>query len=101
MPRRIRVTLTETQRQELVKARNSHTKPYVRERAAAILKVADGTPVSHVAEHGLLKRREPETVAGWIRRYEQEGLKGLEVRPGAGRKPAFSPSKQGRSRKRG
>ncbi len=92
MPRRIRVTLSEEQRQELLKARNQHSKPYVRERAAAILKVADGALVSHVAEHGLLKRHEPETVAGWIRRYQEEGLEGLEVRPGAGRKPAFSPS---------
>jgi len=62
MPRRIEVSLSEERRQELLKARNSHRKPYVRERAGAFLKVADGTPASHVAEHGLLRRREPETV---------------------------------------
>lgn len=92
MPKRIRVTLSEDQRRELEQARDRHKKGYVRVRAAAILKVADGAVVSHVAEHGLLKRHEPETVSGWIKRYLAEGLEGLEVRPGAGRQPSFSPS---------
>ena len=55
MPKRIRVTLSEDQRRELEQARDRHKKGYVRVRAAAILKVADGAVVSHVAEHGLLK----------------------------------------------
>ena len=98
MPRAYQLTLSEEQRAELKKARNTHPKAYVRERAAAILKVADGQSVRQVALHGLLKPREPETVSGWIARYLAEGVKGLLVRPGAGRKPAFSPSEQGRSR---
>lgn len=93
MPAPIRITLSDEQRRELERARNTDAKPYVRERAAAILKVADGQTVRQVALNGLLKPHEPETVAGWIERYLREGISGLRVRPGAGRKPGFSPSK--------
>ena len=37
------VEWTETQRQELERARDTHPKAYVRERAAALLKIAGGT----------------------------------------------------------
>ena len=98
MPARIKITLTEAQQQELKRARDRHPKPYVRERAAAILKVAAGQSMRQVALNGLQKRHEPETIRGWIDSYFKRGLKGLLVQPGAGRKPGFSPSKQGRSR---
>jgi hypothetical protein len=94
MPAAMKVTLTNEQRQELEQARDRADKPYVRERAAAILKVADGQSVRQVALTGLLKQHEPETVSGWIRQYLSEGAPGLRVRPGAGRKAAFSPSEQ-------
>ena len=87
-----KVNLTAEQRKELLRARDHHEKAYVRERAAAILKVADGQSVRQVALHGLLKRHEPETVSEWIKRYLSEGLEGLLVKPGRGRKPAFFPS---------
>jgi transposase len=90
--RRTKVNLTTEQHRELVWARDHHEKPYVRERAAAILKVAEGQSVRQVALRGLLKRRSEETVSEWIKRYLAEGLQGLLVRPGRGRKPAFSPS---------
>lgn len=85
------VNLTAKQRSELLRARDHHEKPYVRERAAAVLKVADGQSVRQVALHGLLKRHEPETVSEWIKRYLSEGVGGLLIRPGRGRKPAFFP----------
>jgi len=86
-----KVNLTAEQRNELLRARDHHEKPYVRERAAAVLKVADGQSVRQVALHGLLKRHEPETVSEWIKRYLSEGVGGLLIRPGRGRKPAFFP----------
>jgi transposase len=86
------VNLTTKQRNELSWAREHHEKPYVRERAAGILKVADGQSVRQVALHGLLKSHEPETVSEWIKRYLSEGLEGLLIKPGRGRKPAFFPS---------
>lgn len=99
MPGRKELKLSAAQQAELVKARNRHPKPYVRERAAAILKVAAGQSMRQVALQGLTKPHEPETVSGWIKRYLQEGVSGLLVRPGAGRKPVFSPSERGRGGK--
>lgn len=86
------VTLTRSQREALIQARDRHPKPYVRERAAAILKVAAGHSLTQVAQHGLYRTRGIETVSDWITRYEAEGITGLLVRAGRGRKPAFSPS---------
>ena len=95
MPRHIRIQLTEAQRQELIQMRDGHPKPFVRERAAAVLKVADGALIQHVAERGLLKRHEPETVKGWLERYLAAGRSGWQIRRGRGRKPKFSPSDAG------
>jgi len=88
-----RISLTQEQRQQLTRLRDTACKPYVRERCAAILKVADGMSVAQVAGRGLLRRRRHETVSGWLSRFEQEGVQGLRVRPGRGRKPAFSPQR--------
>lgn len=92
MPRPLHLVLSAEEQVALVAARDHHAKPYVRERAAALLKVAAGHSVRWVAEVGGLKRHEPEVVSGWIRRFHQDGIAGLLVRPGRGRKPAFSPS---------
>ncbi|MFQ6101667.1 MAG: helix-turn-helix domain-containing protein [Anaerolineae bacterium] len=91
MPAPYKLELSDEQKAELEEARRRHPKAYVRERAAAILKVAAGESIRQVALKGLLRRREPETVKGWIDRYLAEGLAGLEVKPGRGRKPVFFP----------
>ena len=44
MPRRLVLTLSADQRPELLRARNTDRVPCVRERAAALLKIADGMP---------------------------------------------------------
>lgn len=93
MPAAYKLGLTEEQIAELEFARRRHPKPYVRERAAAILKVSAGNSIRQVALKGLLRRRRPETVKEWINRYLAEGLAGLLIRPGRGRKPVFSPLK--------
>lgn len=92
MPKRIRVTLSAAQADELRQARDQHPKGYVRERAAGILKVAHGATLTEVGAQGLYRRHEPETVHGWIEQYLAKGLAGLVVKPGSGRKPKFSPS---------
>ena len=94
------VELTARQRAELARVRDTDPKPYVRERAAAILKVASGDAVYQVAETGLFRRRCPETVADWIARFQQGGIAGLQVRAGRGRTPAFSPSASRRGQRR-
>ena len=91
MCRRHLFTLTDRQRRFLTRVRDYHRKPYLRERAAALLKVAAGWDIQDVAAYGLLKPRSRNTVAGWLRRYEARGLAGLKVAKGRGRKPAFFP----------
>lgn len=98
MPPVYRIKLSREQMQELEQVRDYHAKPYVRERAAAILKVGSGLSLRQVALHGLLRRRTPECVKEWCERYLAEGKSGLLVRKGRGRKPAFFPQERGRSR---
>src|SRR5690242_14792177 len=88
--RRTLLTLSEVQRLELLALRDHHPKPSRRGQAAALLKVADGWPAAHVAAFGLLRPRDPETVAAWVHRYLHGGFAALAVGPGRGRKPAFS-----------
>ena len=96
------VELTAAQRQELERLRDTAAKAYLRERAAALLKIADGMPAAQVARRGLLRVRRPDTVYDWLNRYEAEGVAGLTLRQGRGRKPAFSPGASGcPSRQRG
>jgi transposase len=92
MARVIRIQLNDAQRQELRHVRAHHAKAFLRERAAAVLKVGEGALIQHVAENGLLKRHEPETVKGWIEQYLSAGLAGWQIKAGRGRKPKFSPS---------
>ena len=91
MPLGRQLHLTPEQRQALLDLRDRSPKPYLRERAAALLKVADGEYPAAVARSGLLRPRDPDTLYSWIDRFEREGIAGLAVRPGGGRKPAFSP----------
>jgi hypothetical protein len=75
----------------LVQLRDHAPKAYLRERAAALLKVASGQPAAAVARSGLLRPRAADTVYAWLNRFAAEGVAGLTVKPGRGRKPAFSP----------
>jgi hypothetical protein len=68
------------------------TSAYLRECAAAILKVASGYRFLQVGEHSLHKRHEPETVHRWVKPYLSDGLAGLIFKADSGRKPKFSPS---------
>lgn len=92
MAQPLTLELTERQRAELETVRDTHAKAYIRERAAALLKIADGQSPLQVAQQGLLKPRNPDTVYSWYHRYQAEGIAGLYIRPGRGRRPAFSPS---------
>jgi len=96
MAQPLRVDLSEEQRDELIDVRDCHDKPYMREKAAAVLKVAgppdgDGQSARQVALSGLLRERRPNTVRDWIHAYKEEGIEGLIVEDGRGQKPTFSP----------
>jgi hypothetical protein len=92
------VKLTDEERTELERVRDTHPKPYMREHAAALLKIAEGHSGLQVAQHLLLRRRCQEAIYEWVERYRTEGIAGWIVRPGRGRKPLFSPSGIGRGR---
>jgi transposase len=87
-----KISLTSEQKHELENLLLHHDKPYIREKAAAILKVAQGQSGVHVAKEGLLKKRRKNTVYDWIYRYQSEGIAGLFIKKGRGRKASFFPS---------
>jgi len=89
MPKLITICLMPEQEEQLKQIRDTHKDAYMRERAAAIIKVAQGISPRQVALNGLLKTRKPDTVRDWVRRFQSEGIAGLPVRPGQGRKPAY------------
>ena len=91
MSQRRRVELSAEQREELTWRVRHDPKPYVRERASAILKVAGGEVAARVAAGGLLVPRDPDTVYGWLDRFAERGVAGLTIAPGRGRKPTLSP----------
>jgi len=78
------LTLTEEQRQELLQLRDHDARPYVRERGAALLKIAEGQSPHRVAKSGLLKPRDPDTVYAWLDCYEAQGAAGLIAHPQGG-----------------
>lgn len=84
--------LTTTERAELTRLRDTAPQAYLRERAAALLKIADGMSAARVAREGLLRPRKPDTVYAWMNRFVAAGIAGLQMTKGRGRKPAFSPS---------
>ena len=90
-----KLDLSADQRAELEDLRDHSPLPYLRERAAALLKIADGMPPLEVARHGLFRPRDSDTIYRWLGRYRKQGLAGLRIRQGRGRKPAFSPCASG------
>lgn len=74
MARQRRLELTDEQRQALQEQRDHDPRPYVRERCAALLKIAAGQSPHRVARHGLLKPRDPDAVYAWLDYYQSGGL---------------------------
>ena len=92
MPKKLIPNLSEESFEQLTNLSKHSPKPYLRERASAILKLAAGQTVSQIASTGLLQKRYYETVSDWFHRFQSDGIKGLEIKAGRGRHPAFSPS---------
>ena len=77
---------------ELEQFSRSHPIPHLREKAGALVKIANGQTATFVAQYGLPAKRTPKTVSSWVHTFNESGFDGLEVSPGRGRKPAFFPS---------
>jgi transposase len=86
-----KLELSESEIQALIALRDKGEPAYLRERATALLKIDEGFSPHEVARRGLLKKRNPDTVYAWLRRYSEHGICGLFHKPGRGRRPAFSP----------
>ena len=89
MPKRRYLRLDENRRSKLEQVLRRDSRPYMRERASALLQIADGRSAHWVARHGLLHEREPDTVYRWLDAYEERGIEGLVQLPR--RKRDFSP----------
>jgi len=95
--RRRTLLLSDQQRRELVSLRDHEPRAYLREQAAALLKVADGASVHAVAQGGLHRPRHPSTVYRlpstvyrWLNAYLRGGVAALVQRPRGHR--GFSPA---------
>lgn len=88
--RRRDLLLSAAQRAELIQVRDREPRAYLRERAAALLKVAAGQSVHAVARSGLHRPRQPDTVSRWLNAYQAGGVTALVQRPRGHR--GFSPS---------
>src|SRR5258708_34120296 len=103
------LALSWEQWRELAAHRDHDPRPYVRERCAALLKIAEGKAPYWVARHGLLKGRRPDTVYQWLAHHPPEGLSRPPAAPQASnrherlRPPAGGrqPAKTGTARKPG
>lgn len=77
---KLTLELSEVERVTLETMRDRHPRPYLRERAAALLRIADGMAALQVAASGL-KVRDPDTVYGWLHDYQAYGICGFYHRP--------------------
>lgn len=93
MPKRFIIQLSEAEKAQLERWAKSPPKPYLRERARAILRIASGTPIMQVAQT-LRIRVHRTAVSEWAHRFAEERVAGLKIRAGRGRKPAFFPSSE-------
>jgi hypothetical protein len=79
------ITLTPEERATLTAWQRSTTIPAGRaRRGRIILLLADGVPISHLADTAGISRR---FVYKWVQRFVQHGIAGLTDKPGRGRRP--------------
>jgi transposase len=81
------VEFTGEQVDELKNAYKTHPVPYVRIRALALLSIAKGKLMIEVAEMMEIDRH---TVARWLHSYQENGMDGLTVKSGRGRKSSVN-----------
>jgi len=83
------IQLSDAQRQELTDGYRSGKSHAFRERCQMILLKSEKRTSAEIARFlGCHKI----TVNGWVKRFEAEGIKGLRMRPGRGRRAILQPS---------
>ena len=81
MAKRHKLHLSDEQLQDLRHLRDTGEPAYLRERAAALLKITAGSSPHRIAQSGLLKRRKPDTVYTWLRHYREHRLWACDINP--------------------
>jgi transposase len=81
------IKLKVSEKQELEDVYRNHSKSHTRQRAHCLLLSNRGFNVPKLAEIFLTRTH---TVRDWFSRWEKEGIKGLEIRPGRGLKPSIN-----------
>jgi transposase len=76
--------LTESEREELKYGFRNGESHCFRMRCHAILLKSEGLSSARVGEQTEMTA---QSVNGWVKRFESDGIKGLRTRPGQGRKP--------------
>jgi transposase len=85
--------LTEEERETLEKLSRSRTAPSrMVERAKAIVQVYEGQPVLRIAAS---IGRSYAAVYGWVKRFNQEGVSGLDDKPRSGRPLTYAEEERG------
>lgn len=96
MAQRRTLELTAQAQAELEQVRDHDPNPAMRERAAALLKIAAGQVAHRVALTGLLKPRDPDTVYAWLNQYQRGGLPALRAHLNGGpRRSRLQPRRRG------
>lgn len=85
------LSLSESERADLMEHRDHDLRPQARERCAALLKIAEGRSPHWVAQNGLLKPHDPDTIYGWLNVYEDGGIDGLLGHLHGGARGPFRP----------
>jgi len=86
-------TLTDEERTVVERLAHSRTAPTRQvERARIIQQAHQGGAVAAIAEH---LRLNPQTVRDWLKRFNAEGLAGLDDRPRSGKPPTYTPEQAG------
>lgn len=77
------MNLSSARNRELEEAARRAQSPAVRKRALALVNVSKGTSITAVAKQFLVTR---QSIYNWLERYAIEGIEGLWMKPGRGRK---------------
>jgi len=100
MPKRYRIELTKQEKEKLEGWVKNPPRPYLRERARAILNISQGETIQATAEK-LRVRVHRNAVSEWVKRFLSDRLEGLKIEKGRGRKAIFSPDRNRRSQNPG
>ena len=85
--------LTEEERSQIERLASSRTAPArAVERAQIVRLAAEGRAAPDIAER---LRLNPQTVRDWLKRFNAEGLAGLDDRPRSGKPPTYTPDQAG------